>query len=69
MIKNNLERKGFILSYGLQFIMEGSQVRNSRQEPRAGSEADVRRKSCLLVCFSWLAQPVFLQHWADRHPW
>lgn len=32
MTKSNLQWKGFILSYSLQSIIEGSQGRNSRKE-------------------------------------
>lgn len=37
MTKSNLRRKGFALHVVLQSVMEGSQVRNSRQEPGGGN--------------------------------
>lgn len=37
-------------------VHQGSQGRNSRREPEAGTEAETMEQCCLLACSSWLAQ-------------
>lgn len=44
--KSNLREEKICLADRLQFIIEGKQDRNSRQEQKQGP----RRKCCLLVC-------------------
>jgi hypothetical protein len=56
MTKSNLGRKGFIISYRLQFVIRGSQSRNLG----AGADAEAMEGCCSLACSPWLAQPAFL---------
>lgn len=63
MKKKDLEKKGFVPSYSLQFITEGRQGRDSKQDRNleAGTESSRGHGGVLLTgMLSWLAQPPFL---------
>lgn len=49
--------KKFSLAYKLQSIIQGSQGKNSSQEPTAGSASETMQ---LLACSHWLVQVAFL---------
>lgn len=57
LTKNDLERKGFISSYGLP-IIHGSHSRNLE----SGTDTEAMEECCLLVCSPQLAQPAFLYY-------
>lgn len=68
MIKSDLERKGFLSSYRLQFIIQGHWGMNLRWEP----EAEVTEKHCFLACFQAHARHLFFplkDHCLVIHDW
>lgn len=41
------------------YIMNGSQCKNSRYEPEAGTQIEAMEESCLLAWFLWLDYFIF----------